>query len=97
MGVQDSGRESEVERGSEGLNQQLRGWSPDLFEVGEHVKFREDDVDEGVGIVRRSGSGKVWVETLFNMWRAADPAWFVRTTDALPPGLEEGSTTAGEP
>jgi hypothetical protein len=58
--------------------------------VGERVKFRDDKGGgEGVGIVRRAEPGKVWVETLFNMWRGADPAWFVRTSDPLPVGLEE--------
>lgn len=60
---------------------------PRPFEVGERVKFRDDN-GEGVGIVRRAEPGKVWVETLINMWRGADPAWFVRTGDALPEGLE---------
>ncbi len=58
--------------------------------VGERVRFRDDNGGgEGVGIVRRAEPGKVSVETLFNMWRGADPDWFVRTTDPLPRGLEE--------
>jgi hypothetical protein len=57
---------------------------------GERVRFRDDHgAGEGVGIVRRAEPGKVWVETLFNMWRGADPSWFVRTADPLPRGLEE--------
>lgn len=58
--------------------------------AGDRVRFQGDNGGgEGVGIVRRAEDGKVWVETAFNMWRGADPAWFVRTTDPLPPGLDE--------
>lgn len=58
--------------------------------AGERVRFKDDNGGgEGVGIVRRAEDGKVWVETLFNMWRGADPAWFVRTSDPLPRGLEK--------
>lgn len=57
--------------------------------VGEVVRFRDDTGGgEGPGVVVRAEDGKVWVETLVNMWRGADPAWFVRTADALPEGLE---------
>jgi len=62
---------------------------PEPLNAGDRVRFRDDHRGEGVGIVRRSEPGKVWVETLFNMWRGADRAWFVRTTDPLPAGLEE--------
>lgn len=57
--------------------------------VGDRVRFRDDNGGgEGVGIVRRAEGGSVWVETMFNMWRGADPAWFAWTLDALPEGLE---------
>jgi hypothetical protein len=84
-----------------GTQEERYVWTPDYrrlqrevrprpFEVGERVKFRDDNGGgEGVGIVRRAEPGKVWVETLFNMWRGAYPAWFVRTDEPLPPGLEE--------
>lgn len=61
------------------------------FAVGERVKFRDDRGGEGVGIVRRAEQTGVWVETLFNMWRGADPAWFARTSDPLPVGLTDVS------
>lgn len=62
---------------------------PRPLAVSDHVRFIDDQSPhEGVGIVRRAEPGKVQVETLFNMWRGADPAWFVRTSDALPEGLK---------
>lgn len=58
--------------------------------AGERVRFKDDTGGgEGVGIVRRAEESGVWVETLFNMWRNADRAWFVRTADPLPVGLTE--------
>jgi hypothetical protein len=61
--------------------------------VGDHVVFTgEYGAEEGVGIVRRAEPGSVWVETLMNMWRGADPAWFARTTEPLPAGLEADET-----
>jgi hypothetical protein len=54
---------------------------------GDHVRFRDDNGGgEGVGLVYRAEPGKVWVDTAVNRWRAADPAWFVRTPEPLTPG-----------
>lgn len=62
---------------------------PRPLAVGETVRFRDDEGGgEGPGVVIRAEDGKVWVETLINMWRGADPAWFVRTSDPAPEGLE---------
>jgi hypothetical protein len=64
---------------------------PRPLAVGDHVKFRDDNGGgEGVGLVYRVEPGKVWVDTAYNRWRAADPAWFVRTPEPLTPGAGDG-------
>lgn len=71
---------------------------PRPLAVGEAVRFRDDNGGgEGVGVVVRAEDGKVWVETLVNMWRGADPAWFVRTSDPIPEGLEFWPPRAVQP
>lgn len=71
---------------------------PRPLQVGEVVRFRDDTGGgEGPGVVIRAEDGKVWVETLVNMWRGADPAWFVRTSDPAPEGLEFWPPRAVQP